>query len=151
MADRAFRCRVVTPAESLLDEQTVYASIPAFDGLMGVLPGRAPLVTRLGVGELTIRTATEGSDRSTGGERSFFVDSGFIKMAEGDLIILAERAIPAERLSEQDAQAELAEAEARVADPDAPDPAAEADRLRLDKERARVKLRMAKQVSKAGI
>ncbi len=43
MAQKTFRCKVVTPTASLLDEPVAYASVPAWDGLFGVLPGRAPI------------------------------------------------------------------------------------------------------------
>ena len=71
---------------------------------------------------------------------------------QGDtLIILAEDALPAEEISESDAQAELAEAEARKVSPDATDKAAEADRLRAARDAARWKLRLAKQAKARGI
>ena len=44
-------CRVVTPTEELLSEPITHAQIPAWDGLFGVLPGHAPFVAELGIGE----------------------------------------------------------------------------------------------------
>jgi hypothetical protein len=50
LAGKTFRCRLITPAAQLLDAPVTYASIPAWDGLFGVLVNRAPIVAKLGVG-----------------------------------------------------------------------------------------------------
>lgn len=145
----SFHCRVVTPEAKLVDGELTYASVPGWDGLFGVLPQRAPLLARLGLGELRVTYAPSESGR--GGERSFLVDGGFVKMADNSLTILAERAIPAEEITLADAEAELAEAEARRVPEDAPDSAAQHDALRRERERARLKVRMAKGVHASGI
>lgn len=106
---KSFRCKVVTPAAALVDDAMVYASVPAWDGLMGVLPDRAPLLTRLGIGELRLDYADA---KAEGGRRSFLVEGGFAKMADNQLTILAERAVPAEQLTAQMADEELRRAEA---------------------------------------
>lgn len=149
MAQNTFHCRLVTPTEKLVDDEMTYASVPAWDGLFGVLPGRAPLLARLGLGELTLHHADENSH--PGGNRSFLIDGGFVKMAENSLTILAERAVPAEKISLTDAEAELAEADARQAPESAPDLAAQRDTIRRDRERAQLKVRMAKAVQGRGI
>ena len=43
---------VVTPEKTLLDETVDFVALPLYDGELGVLPGRAPLIGRLGYGEL---------------------------------------------------------------------------------------------------
>ena len=148
MSDRTFRCRVVTPANSLLDEPVEYANIPMWDGLMGFQHGRAPLVGKLGMGELSLRfpASTHG-----GADRTFFIDGGFVQMNDGELIILAEHAQSAETIAESDAQAELDAAERAEMDPGAADKAEEADRIRVARERARVRLRIAKHSRAKGI
>ena len=146
---KSFTCRVVTPAEQLLDETVNYASIPVWDGLMGVLPGRAPIVARLGIGELKLDLPD--ASRGVNASRSYFINGGFMQMQGDTLIILAEDAHPAEELSESEAQAELAEAEARKVSPDSTDKAAEADRLRDARDAARWKVRLAKQSKARGI
>lgn len=138
---KTFRCRVVTPTEQLLDEPAVYASIPAWDGLFGVLPGRAPIVAELGIGELRVDFP---DSTSAGGTRSFFIDGGFVRMGKDELTIVAEQATPAERLTVADAEAELREAEARTVPADAKDMGAEADRIAHERRRARAKLTLAK-------
>ena len=149
MAQTSFRCSLVTPTEKLLDEQAVYASIPAWDGFFGVLPSRAPILARLGIGPLTLRLAD--SEKGTGGERSYFIAKGFVKMSADGLTILAEDAVPAERLNQTDCQAELKEAEARVIPADAEDRSAERERIADARKAAKVKLELATEGRAKGI
>ncbi|MEM1329914.1 MAG: F0F1 ATP synthase subunit epsilon [Planctomycetota bacterium] len=149
MAQTSFRCSLVTPTEKLLDEEAVYASVPSWDGSFGVLPGRAPVLARLGIGPLTLRVAD--SDKGQGGERSFFIAKGFVKMSADGLTILAEEAIPAERLNQTDCQAELKEAEARVVPDDAEDRTAERERIADARKAAKVKLELAAEGRSKGI
>jgi len=100
-----FRCRLVTPTAALVDEQVSYASVPAWDGLFGVQPGRAALLARLGTGELRLDYAD--SSKGQGGSRTFVLDGGFVKMANNELTILAEAATAAETITVADAEAEL--------------------------------------------
>jgi F-type H+-transporting ATPase subunit epsilon len=144
LAAQSFKCRVVTPDRKLLDEELTYASLPAWDGLMGILPGRAPLLAKLGVGELRVRYAVNSGDVKAGGERSIYIEDGFVQMANNTLTILAERAVPVEEIVVGDAEAELKEAEARRVPDDARDRAGEAEKVRAAREHARVKLRLAK-------
>ena len=44
----ALRCVVVTPERTELDREAEYVSLPMFDGELGVLKGRAPMIGRLG-------------------------------------------------------------------------------------------------------
>jgi F-type H+-transporting ATPase subunit epsilon len=147
MADNTFRCRLVTPAESLLDEPVTYANVPLWDGLMGIQHGRAPIVARMGLGELTLKfpAGTHG-----GGDRTYFVEGGFVQMAGGELVILAEKAIPAEQLTESDAQAELAEADKLTIPSDAPDRLKAADTIRAKRDAARTKVRIARHTRGGG-
>jgi F-type H+-transporting ATPase subunit epsilon len=113
LAGNTFRCRLVTPTASLLDEQVVYASVPAWDGLFGVMPQRAPILAKLGLGELRL-DFPEDAKKGTGGSRSFVVEGGFARMAAGELTILAERATPAESLTDAETALELKQVEERI-------------------------------------
>ncbi len=139
MASKSFNCRVITPEAKILDEAVVQAVVPAWDGQMGFLVDRAPIVTKLGTGELRLDFPDSGE--SKGGSRSYFVEDGFAHMVGNNLTILAGAAIPEERLSESEAQAELAEALARNTEGLSPE---EADKVRRDRERAQAKVYMAR-------
>ncbi len=150
MAAKTFRCRLVTPAAQVLDEPVTYASVPAWDGLFGVLPGRAPIVAKLGLGELRLQFPDKGSAR--GGERSFLVEDGFVQMVNDKLTILAAKAFATETLSVADAEKELAEAERRsVTEADPTKRQIETERLHKDRARARAKVTLAKKAGGRGI
>jgi len=136
---KSFNCRLITPEARLTDAEATYVSVPAYDGLMGILPRRAPFVAKLGMGELVIRHAE-------GGDRSYLLDGGFGQMSGDSLTILAEHAIPVEKLDLSEAEAELAEASARK--PQSPDDMATITR---DRDRARLKVRLAKSAKGRGI
>lgn len=140
-------CRLVTPSKDLLNEEVVYANVPAHDGLIGLQHGSAPLVSRLGLGKLTLTFPADAGS----GTRHYFIDGGFIKMANNELVILAERAEPAEEIIESEARAELAEAEARVIPDDEPNKFEAAEKLRLEKEAARLRVSMARNSKAAGV
>jgi F-type H+-transporting ATPase subunit epsilon len=132
MAKKTFNCTIITPQERLLDEEVTYVNLPLHDGLMGILPGRSPSLAKLGLGELKITSAV-------GGDRSYMLEDGFAQMVSGSLTLLAKSAVPVESLSEEEANAELAEANARNA--------TEGDEMRRitrDRDRARLKIRLAK-------
>lgn len=143
MAKKSFRCKLVTPTAALVDDQVKYASIPAWDGLMGVLPGRAPILARLGLGELRLDFAD--TEKGQGGSRAFLVEDGFVKMAGDELTILAEKAVPAENLTMADAEAELRAAQSGTPTASTPEArAAELEKRNKDRQRARAKMHLVK-------
>jgi len=140
-------CRLVTPSEELLNEEVLYASVPQHDGLVGCQHGTSPLVAQLGIGKLRLDFPSDAG----GGSREYFIDGGFIKMADNELIILAERAIAAEEIIETDAKAELAEANARVIPDDASNKMEAVAKLSRERQAAALKVSMAKTSKVVGI
>ena len=102
----AFQCIVVTPEQQVLDESIIQAIVPAHDGKVGVLTDRAPLLVKLGVGEMRI-------DLPGGQKRTFYVEGGVAQMKDNKLTILTTEATPASQINLESARAELAEAQAR--------------------------------------
>ncbi len=100
-------CSIVTPTETVFDDQVTYASFPAWDGQHGVMPGQSPLLTKLGYGSLRL-------DFTEGGSRWYLIEGGFAEVKDNRLNLLTERATPAEQLSLKGAEAELAEARTPV-------------------------------------
>ncbi|HEY7428212.1 MAG TPA: ATP synthase F1 subunit epsilon [Gemmataceae bacterium] len=86
--DRELHCVIVTPEKALLDEAADFVAVPMFDGELGVLPGRAPLIGRLGYGELRMRRGTQ--------TQRFFVDGGFVQVRANTVTVLTARAMRAE-------------------------------------------------------
>ena len=79
-----FQCSVVTPERAILECEATFVALPAWDGEVGILRNRAPLLCRLGIGSLRIETAGEN--------HMLFVDGGFAEMAENKLTILTSAA-----------------------------------------------------------
>jgi F-type H+-transporting ATPase subunit epsilon len=101
MAEK-LRLVLVTPETTLLDEPVDSLRFPLFDGQIGVLPGRAPMVGRLGYGELVIRKSS--------GNESFFIDGGFAQIKGAVVSLLTDRAIPATEVDASNAAEQLVSA-----------------------------------------
>ncbi|HEX8325618.1 MAG TPA: F0F1 ATP synthase subunit epsilon [Tepidisphaeraceae bacterium] len=127
----AFRCVVVTPEMQVLDADATQAILPAHDGLLGVLTGRAPLLVKLGLGPLTV----DGVD---GKRQVYFIDGGVAQVKDDVLTIATTEATPSQELDADQARAELAEATAQRANASLP-----ADLRERSVRRAQAKLAMA--------
>ncbi len=92
MAGSSFQLSVVTPERQVLSAEVKFVAFPAFDGEMGVLPGRSALLTQLGSGLLRWREVA-------GGERRIFVSGGFAQMVEDQLTLLTEETRETEALT----------------------------------------------------
>ena len=103
----AFQCVIVTPEQQAMDESATQAIVPAWDGQIGILTGRAPLLVKLGLGSLRV-------DLTGGRSRTFVIDGGIAQMKDNRLTILTNEATAAEDIDVAAARAEYAEAEARV-------------------------------------
>ena len=101
------KCVVVTPERTLFDEWVEFVALPLYDGELGILPGRSPLIGRLGYGEL--RT------RASGTTRRYFVDGGFVQVRDDVITVLTNRATPAAAIDIAAAERELETARSRRA------------------------------------
>ena len=73
---------VVTPERRVLADEVDEVVLPSTHGYLGVLPGHAPLLAMLDVGEVSYRTGTE--------RRSMAVTGGFAEVLGGSVSILAK-------------------------------------------------------------
>lgn len=76
---------VVSPERVLYEDAASHVQVPAYDGLLGILPRHAPLVALLGRGVLTVRAA--------GGELRFRVAGGFVQVRDDVVRVVAEQAV----------------------------------------------------------
>jgi F-type H+-transporting ATPase subunit epsilon len=98
-----FHCSVITPERAMLETEATFVAFPAHDGEVGILKNRAPLLYRMGIGELRVE--------SPEGNHVLFVAGGFAQMVDNRLTLLTEQA---KRIDEIDpAAVERALAEAR--------------------------------------
>ena len=110
------KCVVVTPERAVLDEPAEFVALPMYDGELGVLPGRAPLIGRLGSGELRLQ--------QRGAARRFFVDGGFAQVRSNTVTVLTPRAVKAEEVTAAKAAEASLQADAITGD----DPVSRANR-----------------------
>jgi F-type H+-transporting ATPase subunit epsilon len=133
---RTLHCVVVTPERALLDERVDFVALPMYDGELGVLPGRAPLIGRLGPGELRIRHGAH--------TQRFFIDGGFAQVRGDVVTVLTPQAQKAEDIDTAAASAALEAARGVAATPQA-----QAAQLKAQA-RARAQLRVAARQSGGG-
>lgn len=127
---RGVQCVVVTPERAVLDERVDFVALPMYDGELGVLPGRAPLIGRLGYGELRTRRGEE--------VHRYFVDGGFAQVRANVVTVLTNRAIRAADINPAAAEQALHDAQVPTTTPEAQAAQAKAQ------ERARAQLRVAR-------
>jgi F-type H+-transporting ATPase subunit epsilon len=108
MAD-TLHLQIVTPDKKLVDEQTDQVQIPGKSGYLGILPGHAPLLTELMIGEISY---------SKGGTMVYLAVSwGFAEVLPDKVTILADTAERAQDIDVQRAQEAKAKAEEELRNP----------------------------------
>jgi F-type H+-transporting ATPase subunit epsilon len=113
---------IVTPDRALAREEVDEVQVPGAEGYFGILPGHAPLLATLTVGELWYRV---------GAERHFLaIAGGFVEVLPDRVTVLAQIAERAQDIDVTRAESARARAEERLARP-SPD---------IDLERARIAL-----------
>jgi len=85
-----FQLEIVTPEKMVVRDFAEECQIPGKNGYLGILPGHAPLITELGVGEITYR--------KEGDTRHLAVAWGFAEVLPDKVTILAETAERAEEI-----------------------------------------------------
>lgn len=100
-----FHLSVVTPEREAMALEARHVAFPAYDGEMGILARRAPLLTKLGSGLLRVQPAD-------GPERLLFVSGGFVQMVDDKLTLLTEEARELGSVDSELARRALSEASA---------------------------------------
>jgi len=135
MLPESIQLVVVTPERQLLRESVVEVTMPGLDGQLGILPGHAPLMTELGIGELAYRTSTSSQ------AVVLAVISGFAEVLPDRVTVLAETAERAEEIDLARAEAAKARAEKRLA---AGDSNLDWDRANIALQRSVIRIQIAR-------
>jgi len=90
MLPEHLKLEIVTPAREVLRETVDSVELPGSNGYLGILPGHAPLMTELGIGELTYRKGSE--------LRHLTVIEGYAEVLPERVIVLAEVSERAEEI-----------------------------------------------------
>ncbi len=81
---------IVTPERKLLSVRAREVMIPGLLGYFGVLPGHAPFLTKLGIGEISYKDET--------GTHYFAAADGFVEVLPNRVTILARLCEPAREI-----------------------------------------------------
>ena len=98
----AIQCVVVTPERTEMDVTARFVTLPMYDGELGVAPGRAAMIGRLGYGIMRLDTEK--------GPQRWFIDGGFAQVENDSVSVLTGRAIRVEDLDVAEAEAALEQA-----------------------------------------
>jgi len=126
---------VVTPEKQVLRQSAKEVQLPGADGYLGVLPGHAPLITELGIGELSYH------DMSGKESEHLAIIRGFAEVLGDRVTVLAETAEFAEEIDIARAEAAKARAEKRLASGDAN---IDWDRVTVSLQRALIRIQVAR-------
>lgn len=105
MADR-LSLEIATPTRLAVAETVDEAVVPGVEGYFGVLPGHAPFLTTLGIGELAYR---QGRD-----EKHLAVSGGFAEVRNDKVIVLADTAETPQEIDRARAERARERAERRL-------------------------------------
>lgn len=124
---------VATPERLLIKSEVTAVTLPGKDGALGILPEHAPLISELGIGELTFV--------EQGRTRSLFVANGWVEVLPDHVRVLADRAEKAGEIDPKRAQEALDRAMTRLT---APTPEMDVGRALNAMRRAQARLEAAK-------
>jgi F-type H+-transporting ATPase subunit epsilon len=102
------QCILVTPERTLYDQPAEFVALTLYDGEIGIAAGHAPLIGRLGYGEMRIRREGQQVDR-------FYIEGGFVEVRDDIVSVLTQRAIPAAEIDAAVAREQLVSAQSRRA------------------------------------
>jgi F-type H+-transporting ATPase subunit epsilon len=103
----ALTLEVATPTSLVVADKADEVVAPGIEGYFGILPGHAPFLTTLGIGELTYR---KGRD-----EFHLAVAGGFCEVRNDKVIVLADIAERPEEIDRDRAERARQRAEQRLA------------------------------------
>ena len=79
-----FLVEIISPNKSILKAEATEATIPSYEGQMGILKDHIPLITFLRPGLITIK--------ENSGEKIFFIEDGTVEFSNNILLILTSTA-----------------------------------------------------------
>ncbi len=106
----SFLLEIATPERLLVKEPVTEAQIPAASGYLGVLPGHAPLLAELGIGELSYRLPS-------GELHHLGVHDGWVEVTGSNVRVMAQTAEKPDEIDLARAEATLHWAQDQIARP----------------------------------
>ena len=105
---RQLFCRIITPEETIFDDEVDLVITKIADGEIGVLVDHSPLVSTVEIGDVRIHQDDE--------RHVFATSDGFFKVSENLVQILVEEAIPANEIDIDEAENRVEDASREVSD-----------------------------------
>lgn len=102
-------CDIVTPAAKLCSDDAYMVIVPGVEGEMGFLQGHVPLVSVLADGVARVQTEKDGE------VKRFALQGGYVEVTGDKVIILADRALPIDKIDVATVRDQLAGLEADLA------------------------------------
>ena len=84
-SEKTLRIVIVTPERAVLDTKAEFIVLPMIDGELGVLPQHAPLVGRVGKGEVRMTTG--------GVVKKMRIEGGFAQIRANVVTVLTSRVL----------------------------------------------------------
>ena len=78
-----FIAEIISPDQTILKQEANEATIPSYEGQMGILKDHIPLITFLRPGIITIKSNVE---------KKFYVEEGTVEFSNNNLLILTSTA-----------------------------------------------------------
>jgi F-type H+-transporting ATPase subunit epsilon len=85
VAEGMLHVRVVSPEKLIYEGDASALVVPAWDGVVGILPNHAPFLALLGHGKLTIEATGSGG-------KEYYVAGGVLKVENNQITVLTEYA-----------------------------------------------------------
>ena len=132
MASDKLQLEIVTPDRQVLKTEVDEVQVPGKNGYLGILPGHAPLISELQVGEISYKQ----------GKVSHFIAVawGYVEVLPDRVTILAETAEKADAIDVKRAEAAKERAEKRLAQVQNPD--IDFDRAMVSLQRAIIRIQV---------
>ena len=108
-----FVVEIISPDKSILKSESIEATIPSYEGQMGILKDHISLVTFLRPGFIEAQT-DKGIDK-------FFVEDGIVEFNNNHLLILSSTAIDVKNLSKDQIEKMIQDSEETIGNKDIKD------------------------------
>lgn len=135
------RLEIVTIERKIFDDEVNMVVAPGIEGVLGILPHHAPLLTALAYGELQIKKDGEP-------DQFFAIGGGFMEVQPDHVVVLADAAEQAEEIDLERAEAARRRAEELLSRPT--QETEDLDRAEAALRRSMIRIKVAKRRSSGG-
>ncbi len=132
---KTFKLTIATQAGWAADDEAESLIVPGIDGYLGILANHAPLMTAIGIGQLTYRDIT-------GYDHFLAVTDGFLEVSNNVVTIIADSAEQSDSIDIERAEKALERSKERLKKA-VTDPAIDLERARAAYRRALNRIRVA--------